>query len=118
MTEETRQRIEATVRHVVDLLVAKDYQAIETLTGGLRLRKHEIESGVLEYRRRLITPPTGAYRLVDVVAISNMSPAEYSIRFRLYTEEEGRSDLEIQATLIDSEETALMKVEFDNVLVA
>jgi hypothetical protein len=53
-----------------------------------------------------------------VVPISKTSPPEYSIRFRLYTEEEGRSDLEIQATLIDTEKTSLMKVEFDNVLVA
>lgn len=118
MTEETRQRLEATVRHVLDLLVSKDYQAIETLTGGVSIKKNEIEAGVLEYGRRLTTPPTGAYGLVDVVPISNASPSEYSIRFRLYTEEEGRSDLEIQATLIDTEKTSLMKVEFDNVLVA
>ncbi len=118
MNEETKQRLEATVRHVVELLVARNYQAIETLTEGVRLKKHEIEAGVLEYGRRLTPPPTGAYGLVDVVPISNTSPSEYSIRFRLYTEEEGRSDLEIQATLIDTDKTALMKVEFDNLLVA
>lgn len=118
MNEETRQRLELTVRNVVELLVARNYQAIEALTEGVRLKSHEIEAGVLEYGRRLTSPPTGAYGLVDVVPISNTSPPEYSVRFRLYTEEEGRSDLEIQATLIDTEKTSSMKVEFDNVLVA
>ncbi|CAN5911259.1 hypothetical protein BH11VER1_BH11VER1_13690 [soil metagenome] len=118
MTEETRQRLEATVRHVLELLVAREYQAIETLTEGVRLKRCEIEAGVLEYGRRLTPPPNDAYGLVDAVPISNAWPQEYSIRFRLYTEEEGRSDLEIQATLIDIEKEPLMKVEFDNVLAA
>jgi hypothetical protein len=118
MIEEIRQRIEATVRHVVELLVAREYKSIETLTEGVRLKKDEIEAGVVEYGQRLIVPPNGAYGLVDVLPISNTSPPEYSIRFRLYTEEEGRSDLEIQATLIDIEQRTLMRVEFDNVLVA
>ena len=118
MNDETTKRIENTVRHVVELLVAGQYHDIEALTDGVRLKKNEIEAGVLEYGRRLVAPPDGSYKLIDVVPITKTSPPEYSIRFRLYTEEEGRSDLEIQATLIDAKDTSFMKVEFDNILVA
>lgn len=118
MNNETTQQIEDTVRHVVKLLVTGQYHAIETLTNGVRLKKDEIEAGVLEYGRRLTPPPDEAYKVIDVVPIANTSPPEYSIRFRLYTEEEGRSDLEIQATLIYANDAPIMKVEFDNILVA
>lgn len=118
MNDEMTQRIENTVRHVVELLVAGQYHAVEALTGGMRLKKEEIDAGVFEYGCRSASPPDDAYKLIDIVPIASTSPSEYSIRFRLYTEEEGRSDLEIQATLIDVNDASFMKVELDNILVA
>lgn len=118
MNKETTRRIEDTVRHVVALLVAGQYQAIESLTDSVRLKKKEIEAGVREYGRRLVAPPDDAYKLIDVVPITDTLMSEYSIRFRLYTEEEGQSDLEVQITLVDTNGTSLMKVELDNIIVA
>lgn len=118
MNEETKRRIDSTVRRIVELLVAGEYDAIEALTDGVRLKRGEIEREILEYGRKLTAAPDAAYSLVDTVTINGTSPSQYSIRFRLYTEEEGQSDLEIQATLIDKRDSLLMNVEIDNILVA
>ena len=53
-----------------------------------------------------------------MLPIRGTSPQEYSVRFRLYTQEEGRSDLELQATFIENSEDELMAVEVDNIIVA
>jgi hypothetical protein len=117
MTEEAKSKIRFTVRHLVELLVARDYQALEKLSNSVRLKAEEIESGVLDYGYTLILPHQEAYDKIDIIPINNSLPSEYSIRFRLFTKEEGESDLEIQATLIESSVQDTMHVEIDNILV-
>ena len=111
-------RIERTLRKVVELLVRKDYPALEQLTRGGRLNAAEIGSGVDDYGRTLVLPPPEAFSRVDVVPVRGTTPPAYSIRFRLFTREEGESDLEVQATFIDNPASDLMTVELDNILVA
>lgn len=96
----------------------EDYAGLAELTDGKRLKAEHIESGVKEYGRTLVKPPEQAYDYVDVVYVEDSSPPQYSIRFALFTCEEGRSDLELQATLIDDGSGATMKVEIDGILVA
>lgn len=114
--KDDKQAIQSALREVVELLVSQDYDRIEKLTGGSRLSANEIEQGIRDYGRTLVSPPLEAYELADVIQISNSAPPEYSIRFRLYTKEEGRSDLEIQATL--KKQAGSMVIELDNILVA
>lgn len=66
----------------------------------------------------LVMPPTEAFSRADIIPIRATTPATYSIRFRLYTQEEGESDLEVQATFIEKPATELMTVELDDILVA
>ena len=101
------------------MLSRRDYAGVEALSNGVRLKAEHIESGVNDYGRTLTDPPDDAYDNIDVVAVDGRSPAEYSIRFRLFTKEEGQSDLELQATLIDDNEPSeVMRVEVDGILVA
>lgn len=71
-----------------------------------------------EYGCTLVFPPPEAFSHPDVIAIRNPSPQAYSVRFRFYIEEEGLSDLELQATLIEDPTGDLMTVELDGILVA
>jgi hypothetical protein len=98
--------------------VDQNYLELERLSHGVRLKAEHIRAGIAEYGRVLALPPEGIYDLLDIILISNTHPAEYSIRCPLYTAEEGRSDLEVQATLIDdSTNAALMRFEIDGILV-
>jgi hypothetical protein len=110
--------IEKTLRKIIELLVQRDYAALERLTGGERLTASEIESGVDDYGRTLILPPSNSYSRADIIPIRNKTRQEYSIRFRLYTAEEGESDLELQATFIANNEGEMMTVEIDDIIVA
>jgi hypothetical protein len=109
--------LEKTLRAVVDLLVKRKYAELEKMTAGVRLKAAEIESVVNEYGRTIADAPAEAYSNVDVIPIRASAPPAYSVRFRLFTVEEGASDLELQATLID-ESGELMRVEIDDILVA
>ena len=110
--------IERTLCAIVDLLVRKDYAGLESLTHSTRLRAQEIEAGVRDYGRTLVPPPSEAFSRADVVPIRGAVPPAYSVRFRLYTQEEGLSDLELQATLIGGSDDEMMSVELDNIIVA
>ena len=107
-------KIKKTLLKIISLLVNCDYDAIAKLTKGVRLQAMHIKDAVEEYEKTLILPPDTAYDNLDIIEIENSVPRKWSIRFDLWTKEEGRSDLSIELTLIDSEED-LMIVELDNI---
>ena len=107
-----------TLGAVVELLVRRDYAELERLTGGACLRASEIERGVRDYGRTIVLPPPEAFFHADVIPIRGAVPPAYSVRFRLYTQEEGLSDLELQATFVDDAHDETMRVEIDNIIVA
>lgn len=71
-----------------------------------------------EYGRTLVMPPETAYDNIDVIPIRGSEPQAYSVRFRLYTKEEGQSDLEVQLTLTDRGTGEEMGIQLDGILVA
>ena len=118
MNTTTQKRIRQSVKKVVAMLVNADYKGLEALAGGVRLRSDHIESGIVDYGKTLTFPPESAYDVIDVVEVPGKTPSEYSIRFRLFTKEEGQSDLELQATLVDDNANGPeMRVEIDNIIV-
>ena len=110
--------ISARVREVVGMLVRGEYLELEELTNAMRLRASDIQAGVEEYGRRLVLPPNSAYDNIDAIAVVGSSPSAYSIRFRLYTEEDGASDLELRLTLVDHGPSGGIQVQLDDLLVA
>lgn len=110
-------KIEGTLRDIMNLFVRKDYVALEKLSKGVRLKASEIEEGITEYGRTIVVPPAEAFQNIDVIPIRGHVPQEYSIRFDFYTIEEGKSDLQLQATFIDDPTTEQMRVEIDGILV-
>lgn len=119
MNKNTEVRIRRTLACVVEMLVKGEYSELEALSNGVRLQAEHIKLSIDDYGKTLIQPPDEAYDEIDVVQIDGKTPFDYSIRFRLFTHEEGRSDLELQATFVDDDPTAeLMRVEIDDLLVA
>ncbi|MFO1495424.1 MAG: hypothetical protein U1F26_12305 [Lysobacterales bacterium] len=108
----TTKRIQEAVRHVVTLLVAGRYDELERESKG-RLSSQVLASAIVEYGRALVSPPADAFADVDVIEISGSSPLRYSVRFDLWTVEEGRSDLSLEFTLVDGYNER-MDFELDN----
>ena len=87
------------VRHVVDLLAARDYPALERLSRGVRLSAAELAEAVREYGVTLLPLPRDSNAAVDFVRIRDAVPDEWSVVVRLYSREEGPSDLSLELTL-------------------
>lgn len=119
-TPTSNHKLVRTLQHVVELLVNREYDQLERISGGRRLKAEYIQAGVEDYGRTLVSPPESAFQSANVVEIETSTEIpQYSVRFYLHTQEEGRSDLELQATLIDDDvESDLMTVEIDGILVA
>lgn len=116
--DETHGRLKNAIQSVVDRLADGDYAGVELLTGGVRLTAAMLREAVAEYGKTLVRPPESAFKTLDARRIRNRTHAAYSVRFRLYTLEEGISDLEVQLTVEDTSGRGSMRIEVDGVLVA
>jgi hypothetical protein len=106
-------QFKAPVCRIISLLVEGRYSDIEILTKSVRLAACDVKGIVNEYGRRLIMPPEEAFNLMNVVRVRNSGPQKWSITMPLWTEEEGRSDLSIILTLIQSDQG--IEVELDDI---
>jgi hypothetical protein len=91
-----------TVKSVVQLLVAENYEQLEELTSGMRLTATDMARAIREYGRVLVALPDYAYEDLDVVQVRNATPPRWFVRLNLWTEEEGRSDLSLELTIVES----------------
>lgn len=109
-----RAKLHHTVRHVVSLLEKEAYGALESLSQGVRLSAEEMKEAIRIYGRKIAHFPEAGYKELDVVEVSGSNPKQWSVNVPLFTESEGRSDLTLSATLIESE-TPLYKIEIDDI---
>lgn len=103
------------VRQVIELLVEQKYSELESLTKKTRLSAQDIRQAIAAYNEKLIMPPDGSYRLMSVVRVRGAEPPKWSVAMPLWTENEGRSDLSIELTIIKQEGGFL--VELDDIQV-
>lgn len=107
------RRVIWTTRKITEWLVRCDYDAIERYSAGVRLNAVEIADAIREYGRKLTMPTSDEFENLDVIEVENSFPMRWSVRCYLWTEEEGRSDLSIELTLIDNDRNDLA-AEIDN----
>lgn len=106
-------RVPALLKKVVEWLVTQDFDAVDEHSHGVRLTSGDIRQAVLDYGRKLIMPPDSAFADLDVIQVPSAYHPTWSVRFDLWTEEDGRSDLTIECHVIDRGGEAL-DVEIDN----
>ena len=90
--------LEKIVFMILKLLVEKDYRELEKRSNGIRLSAHDMERAIKEYNCQLIMPPPDGYELMDVIEAHG--DEKWSVVMPLWSQEEGRSDLSIELTLI------------------
>jgi hypothetical protein len=107
----------STVRRLIELLAAREYDAIASWTNGIRLSSEEIRYGIEEYGRAVTLPPKEFYfRSIDVIRVTNSEPACWGVVFPLWTVEEGMSDLSVEIT-VTRQGSSNMSLELDNIRV-
>jgi len=110
-------KLRTTLIYVVELLVSREFSQLELLTRGRRVTAEEMREGVDEYPGRLMMPPGDQLDdLVDgsIIQVDHAAPPEYCMDVKLYTEEEGFSDLTLSLTVYDTGDT-LYDVQIDNI---
>ena len=105
-----RAKSDATIRYVVGLLAAGDYNALERISEGNRLSADELRQAVEDYGRTVLPSPV---ECEEPAAVTDAEPQSWWVDVGLHTAEEGRSDLTLSLTLIDSPE-ALYGVQVDD----
>ncbi|WP_158499783.1 DUF7668 domain-containing protein [Sinorhizobium fredii] len=107
------RRIVALLRQVIAWLVDRDFVAVEARSRGVRLSADLIRQAVDEYGRTLVTPPDEAFWDIDAIPVANSDERVWSVRFDLWTQEEGRSDLSLECTVIIDRDS--LHLEIDNI---
>lgn len=92
---------------VVNLLVRRQYDVLESMTGGRWLSAVQIREGVEEYGRTLSRPPESAWVELDIAQFPDTEPPMFHTIVPLWTEEEGQSDLTLELRLIEAYPDAL-----------
>ena len=95
------------------MLVEGEYDKIEKLTGGIRLSADDIDLAIKQYGRNLIIPPRESYDAIDAILVLDTTPPQWSVRFTLWTREEGSSDLTLELTLIQADKGC--RIELDDI---
>lgn len=90
------------ISRIIELLVAKRYDDVVALTVGRRLDSASIRLAISEYGRTLVMPPKDAFDNLDIVQIKDAIHPQWSVRVPLWTQEEGRSDLSVELTIVRS----------------
>ncbi|WEX87116.1 hypothetical protein PZN02_003472 [Sinorhizobium garamanticum] len=106
-------RVVALLRQVVAWLVARDFVAVEARSRGVRLSAEQMRQAIEEYGRTPVMPPDDAFLDIDAIALTNSDARVWSVRFDLWTHEEGRSDLSLECTIVIDNGT--LDIEVDNI---
>ncbi|WP_257167426.1 hypothetical protein [Bradyrhizobium sp. SRS-191] len=94
-------RVIELVEQVMAWLVSGNFPAVEVRSRGLRLSAEMMRQAIEDYGRTLVMPPSEAFASMDVIRVADAGRRAWSIRFDLWTKEEGRSDLSLECTIVD-----------------
>jgi hypothetical protein len=106
-------KIRTCVERFYEMLVEGKYADLAVLTGGIRLSADEIRAAASGYPYALRPWPPGHPMFIDAVEVVQSRPRAWSVRADAFTTEEGRSDLSMELTVIESQSGELT-VQFDN----
>lgn len=107
--------LSASIETVLRLLARCEYETLEAVTRGKRLAATEIRHAIEEYGRTIVMPPDIFPSDLEFYGEPDENRSVLAV-MSLWTEEEGRSDLSIELTLIPVS-TDLWNVEIDNIRV-
>lgn len=109
-----QEKLRQTVQNVTNLLAREAYGELESLSQGVRLSAEEMKEAIRSYGRKIARFPEAGYKELDIIEVSGSNPKQWSVNVPLFTESEGRSDLTLSVTFIESN-TSLYKIEIEDI---
>ncbi|MCC5847773.1 MAG: hypothetical protein JJU29_06720 [Verrucomicrobia bacterium] len=103
MNSEHMVIIQNIVKKIVQAISNNNYEKITEITNNQRVSSKVIKSEIEEYGRTICVPNQDVFKNIDIVYVEDSNPNQYSVRFDLYTEEEGLSDLTLEMTFFITE---------------
>jgi len=103
-----------TVTQILELLVKGQYDKVIDLDVGSYLTVADLCIAIHEYGRHLTMPPIVDIEQMSIVRVEGSKPKRWHVALDLWTIEEGRSDLTLELTLINSPGSYYL-VELDNI---
>lgn len=103
------------IERLTSLMVNRQYFELEKLTKSARLPATQIKEAVEGYGKTVIAPPSSGYNQIDAVLVKDSHPKTWSLVIPLWTKEEGKSDLSIELTVIETQPD--YTVELDDIRV-
>ncbi|MDB6035558.1 MAG: hypothetical protein JWM16_5896 [Verrucomicrobiales bacterium] len=104
------------VSQIINLLVASRYADLVRQMHGIRLTANEIAKAIDDYGRTLVSPPPEGFQRMNIVEIQGSQPKRWSIAMPLWTKEEGLSDLTVEVTIIEHENSFATELDDIHVL--
>jgi hypothetical protein len=92
--------LKSTARELVALLAHGAYESVIARCANSRLAADDLRTVIRDYGRKLVPPPGDAYDNLDIVPVKGTAGQTWSVRVPLWTEEEGRSDLTLELTVV------------------
>ena len=103
------------LKQVIAWLVVGNFNAIASETNSTRLSAEQMEQAIRTYGRTLVAPPSSSFEKLDSIRVTAASEPTWSVRFDLWTLEEGRSDLSLECTLSIRPDDASATIEIDGI---
>ena len=101
------------VQNLIVAISGGEFVKALAMTDKSRCSAGDLSRVIRKYGRSLIAPPFAPW---DIVDLAGSCPRGWSLRVPLWSEEEGRSDLEVRLTIRMPDE--VLRIELDDVLVA
>lgn len=108
--------MQQTVVRLMNLLVEQKYAEIAKWSKNIRLTEDEIKEAVDRYGQKLLLPPKDFLNTVNFIETveENDGRKRWYVVFDLWMEMDGKSDLSVEATFIDSTKEHY-DIEVDNI---
>lgn len=106
------KNLESVALDLVTKLAHGEYEEVVAACSVTRLSADDLREVISEYGKTFIVPPTGRYEGFDAFCLRSFDSPTWSVRAPLWSEEEGRSDLELQLTI--HQEGERLAIELDD----
>jgi hypothetical protein len=110
------KKMEKTIMRLVNLFIKEEYAEIVNWSKEVRLTENEIKEAIDEWEQKVVFPPKDFFNHVDIMKIVDTDEGhkQWSVIFELWMDKDGKSDLSVELTFIESSEK-YYDIELDNI---
>lgn len=97
----TNEPVADIVREIIALLVGQQYKELERFVPETRMTAEDIARVIQDYGKVVVPCPEPIEDVIDIVEVTGRARPTWSVVVPLHTQEEGRSDLSVELTVVE-----------------